>query len=331
MDEAVKKPRIISLDVFRGFAIFGMIVVNYLGRFDVMPETFTHPRYGMTFANAIAPYFVFAVGMGLRMSLARRIERTGKRKAYLHAIKRYLILIIIGMILYAPGLKIGEWEQLLRMDMWDALVDIGFAGLITLPFILYGKTARITIAFGLLVIYQLLFVFTGYGEWTMPNSIDGGPLGPISWASILVFGTVQMDYLKESSPKDFIKKSLLLGIPLMVLGLGISYLNPSEIWEFSQRSMTIAYPIFASGLSVLTFAAFFLAADIWKWKIPHMAVLGINPLVIYILQQVLIHFFGGYYPRDAALWQAILGFAVIYGMCYLIAHYLFRNKLIIKL
>ena len=331
MDAAAKKPRIISLDMFRGFAIFGMILVNYLGQFDVMPQTFTHPRYGMTFANAIAPYFVFAVGMGLRMSLAKRIEETGKRKAYLHAIKRYLILIIIGMILYAPGLKIGEWEQLLQMDMWDALVDIGFAGLITLPFILYGKTFRIALAFALLVLYQLLFVFTGYGEWTMPNSIDGGPLGPISWASILVFGTVQMDYLRESKPDEFIKKSFILGIPLILLGLGLSYLQPSKIWEFSQRSMTMAYPIFASGLSVLTYVAFYLTADIWKWKIPHMAVLGINPLVIYILQQVLIHFFGDYYPADAALWQASLGFLVIYSMCYLVAHYLYRNKLIIKL
>ena len=226
MSEAEKKPRILSLDIFRGFAIFGMILVNYLGHFDSMPDTFKHPRYGMTFANAVAPYFLFAVGMGLRMSLSRRIGKTGKKSAYFHAIKRYLILILIGMILYGAGIKSGEWGQLFRMDMWDALVDIGFAGLITLPFILTGKTTRIAIAFLLLVIYQLLFIFTGYGEWTMPNSIDGGPLGPISWASILVFGTIQMDYLKECGASDFIKRSLWLGIPLMVLGLGLSYMQP---------------------------------------------------------------------------------------------------------
>ena len=331
MAETEKKPRIVSLDMFRGFAIFGMILVNYLGHFESMPDTFRHPRYGMSFANAVAPYFLFAVGMGLRMSLARRIEKTGKKAAYMHAIKRYLVLILLGMILYGAGMKTGEWKQLLRMDMWDALVDIGFAGLITLPFILTGKTTRIAIAFGLLIVYQLLFAFTGYGAWSMPNSIDGGPLGPISWASILVFGTIQMDYLRECQPNDFIRKSLILGITLLIVGLGLSYLHPKEIWEFSQRSMTIAYPIFASGLSVLTYLVFYMAADRWKWKIPHMATLGINPLVIYVLQQVLIHFFGGYYPGDAAFWQASLGFVVIYGMCYLVARYLERNKLIIKL
>ena len=91
MDSNISKARIMSLDMFRGFAIFGMILVNYLGQFDVIPETFKHPRYGMTFANAIAPYFLFAVGMGLKMSLERRIKKAGVKSAYFHAIKRYLI------------------------------------------------------------------------------------------------------------------------------------------------------------------------------------------------------------------------------------------------
>ena len=95
--------------------------------------------------------------------------------------------------------------------------------------------------------------------------------------------------------------------------------------------MTVAYPIFASGLSVLTFLAFYFVADIRKWKIPHLAMLGMNPLVIYILQQVLIEFYGDILPKAAPWWQALLGFAVIYGICYLIARYLYRNQYFIKL
>jgi predicted acyltransferase len=322
MEDKIIKPRIVSLDMFRGFAIFGMILVNYLGHFDVIHETFKHPRYGMTFANAIAPYFLFAVGMGLKMSLQRRIKKVGARKAYLHAIKRYIILIIIGIVVYGPDPK---------MDMWDALVDIGFAGLIVLPFIATSLRTRMIMAFVLLAIYQLLFMYTGYGEWTMPNSIDGGPLGPISWAAILVFGTIQMDYLEKYTGKLFITKSLILGVPLMMIGLALSYLQPSELWEFSQRSMTVAYPLFASGLSIVTYALFYLLGDLWKINIPHLKVLGYNPLIIYILQQILIEFYGGYLPRTALLWQAILGFVVIYGLCYLVARYLDRNKLIVKI
>jgi predicted acyltransferase len=322
LKENKSKPRIMSLDMFRGFAIFGMILVNYLGHFETMPDTFRHPRYGMTFANAIAPYFLFAVGMGLKLSLEKRIKIDGTRKAYWHAAKRYLILILIGIVVYGPDPV---------MDMWDALVDIGFAGLITLPFIASGKIFRTAGAFVLLIIYQLLFIFTGYGEWTMPNSIDGGPLGPISWASILVFGTIQMDYLKEEDRSGFIRKSLFLALPLLFIGLGLSYLHPKEFWEFSQRSMTVAYPIFASGLSVITFLAFYLVGDVWKLEIPHLVVLGMNPLVIYIIQQVLIAFYGDALPKTAQWWQALLGFAVIYGICYLIARYLIRKGYFIKI
>lgn len=322
MKNTPQKPRIVSLDMFRGFAIFGMILVNYLGHFEAMPDTFRHPRYGMTFANAIAPYFLFAVGMGLRMSLVKRVESSGTKTAYFHSIKRYVILILIGIVVYGPDPV---------MDMWDALVDIGFAGLITLPFIARGKTTRAIFALLLLVLYQLLFIFTGYGEWTMANSIDGGPLGPISWASILVFGTIQMDYLKESKSGEFLRKSVLLGVPLLLLGLGFSYFQPMKLWEFSQRSMTMAYPLFATGLSVLTFAAFYLAADVWKWKIPHLALLGMNPLVIYILQQILIAFYGDALPKNASWWLALLGFATVYGICYLIARYLYHNKYFIRI
>ncbi len=322
MEEKIAKPRILSLDLFRGFAIFGMILVNYLGHFDVIPDTFKHPRYGMTFANAIAPYFLFAVGMGLKMSLARRIEKVGVKAAYFHAIKRYGILIIIGIVLYGPDPV---------MDMWDALVDIGFTGLITLPFIVKGQRTRIIMAFVLLTVYQILFIYTGYGVWTMSNSIDGGPLGPISWASIMVFGTVQMDYLHHYSGKKFIIKSLILGLPLMVIGLILSYLQPPEIWEFSQRSMTVAYPVFASGLSIITYAIFYLVGDVWKINIPHLKLLGYNPLVIYILQQLLIGYYGDYLPKSAALWQAITGFIIIYGICYLVARYMDRNNLIVKI
>lgn len=314
--------RLISLDAFRGFAIFGMIMVNYLGYFEVIPVTFKHPRYGMTFANAIAPYFVFAVGMGLRMSLTKRITRSGSKKAYLHTATRYLTLILIGVILYGPDPV---------TDMWDALVDIGFAGLFSLPVVMYGKTFRVAYAFLLLIIYQLLFSYTGYGVWTMANSIDGGPLGTLSWTAILLFGTVQMDFLNREKPKEFIKKSIYLGIPLLILGLILSYLEPSENWEFSQRSMTIAYPVFSSGLSVITFAGFYWLADMRKLKIPHLKVLGINPLVIYILQQVLIAFYGDFLPKTAPLWQSLVGFCIIYMICYQVAKYLYRTGYIIKL
>ena len=316
------KNRISSIDQFRGFAILGMIFVNYLGHFDVIPETFKHPRFGMTFANAIAPFFLIAVGMGFRMSLEQRILKTGKLKSRINAVKRYFILILIGIVLYGPDPV---------SDMWDALVDIGFAGLLSLPFILSNKWVRIIMAVVYLVSYQMMFIFSGYGEWTMKNSIDGGPLGILSWASILLFGTVLMDDIFSESPSRFIKKTIIGGAILMIIGYVISRLEPSELWQFSQRSMTMAYPIFASGLSFMVFTAFFWLADQKKIMIPHLTLLGMNPLLIYIVQQIVIAFYGGILPKQAPLWQALTGFVGVYLICFVIARYFDRNKWIVKI
>jgi predicted acyltransferase len=314
--------RELSIDQFRGFAIFGMIMVNYLNHFDVIPGTFKHPNYGMTFANTIAPFFLIAVGMGMRISFVRMVARSGYRTALIHSIKRYLILIFIGFVLYGPNIK---------MDIWDALVDIGFAGLLALPFITRSKSVRIIAAFSFLIIYQLLFVYTGYGVWTMANSIDGGPLGPLSWVSILLFGTVLFDFLIENSSKDFIRYTLMSGMILIILGYLLSLLKPQEVWQFSQRSMSIAYPILSSGIGFLTFLIFYFVNDIYKIEIPHLTVLGINPLLIYIVQNILIDLHGSVLPSAAPLWQALSGFIIIYLLCYLVAHYLWRNKMLVKI
>ena len=316
------KNRISSIDQFRGFAILGMIFVNYLGHFEVIHETFKHPRYGMTFANAIAPFFLIAVGMGFRISLERRVLKNGKLKSYIDAAKRYSILILIGIVLYGPDPV---------RDMWDALVDIGFAGLLSLPFILSKKWVRILMAFIYLISYQMLFAFTGYGEWTMKNSIDGGPLGIMSWASILLFGTILLDDLFSESPSRFIRKTIIGGAILMIAGYIMSRLEPAGIWQFSQRSMTMAYPIFASGLSFVVFTAFYWLADQRKILIPHLTLLGMNPLLLYIIQQIVIEFYGGFLPEQAPLWQALTGFVVVYLICFVIARYFDKNKWFVKI
>ena len=276
----------------------------------------------MTFANAIAPFFLIAVGMGFYISLQRRSVAEGNFKSYLNAAKRYVILILIGIVMYGPDPV---------CDMWDALVDIGFAGLLSLPFILSKKWVRISMAFVYLIVYQLLFFYTGYGEWIMKFSIDGGPLGIISWASILLFGTILIDDLFSKTPSRFIIKTVIGGAILMVAGYIMSRLQPSELWQFSQRSMTMTYPIFSTGLSFVVFAAFFWLADQKKINLPHLTILGMNPLVLYILQGVIIELHGDFLPENAPLWQALSGFLVIYLICYLVALYLHKNKWFVKL
>ena len=165
----------------------------------------------------------------------------------------------------------------------------------------------------------------------MARSIDGGPLGPLSWVSILLFGTILYDLLKENSSRDFSRKAVIWGIALTVLGYLLTLLQPQEVWQFSQRSMSMAYPILASGIGFLTFLLFYLLNDVSKIELPHLTILGVNPLLIYIVQEVLIEMHGKLLDSKAPVWQALCGFAIIYTLCYLVARYLWRNKIVVKI
>jgi hypothetical protein len=93
----------------------------------------------------------------------------------------------------------------------------------------------------------------------------------------------------------------------------------------------MAYPILASGIGFITFLLFYVVNDVYRIEIPHLTILGMNPLLLYIVQDILIELHRNILPSTAPLWQALTGFVVIYSLCYLVAHYLWRNKMIIKL
>jgi predicted acyltransferase len=304
-----------------------MILVNYLGQFDSMPWQFKHHHYGMSYADTIAPLFMFVVGMGLRLSLKRRIEQDGPLKAYAAALRRYLVLVVVGIVLYGPALD--NWRY-----WWDALVDIGFAGILALPFMARGAVVRGVAAAGYLAAYQALYSWTGYGEWTMARSIDGGPLGPLSWAPILLFGTIAYDLIATGEGRRIVRGCLAWGIALCVIGwaLKVEWPGVKAEWAFSQRGMTVPYPLYSSGLCFLMYLPFYFICDVKGWRIPHLSELGMNPLVIYIVQQALLDMHGAFIvPEESGIALALLGFAALYLSCYAVAWRLYRDRIIIKL
>lgn len=320
--------RIASLDQYRGFAILAMLVVNHLGEFPCMPEQFRHHEDYMTFADLVAPLFMFVVGMSFRLSLQRRIEQIGKCRAYWGALKRYAALICIGIVLYDPSPE--EWRY-----WWDALVDIGFGAILALPFIVRGTAVRAAAGAGYWLVYQAIYLYTGYGQWTLERSIDGGPLGIFSWAPILLFGTIAYDLISTQDRRSIIQGCLAWGLALSAAGV-LLYLPLPGIkgyWLFSQRSMEVPYPVLSTGLCFLMFLPFYLLNDILKVNVPTLALLGMNPLVLYVLQNLLGDLYGPSYivPEDSGWLLALVDFAFLFGCCYAVAWKLKKDRIIIKL
>jgi len=314
------RTRIPSIDQFRGYAILMMIFVNFIGRFDATPWMLKHHRLGMSFNDTVAPIFIFVVGMGFRLSLMRRTEKVGLASARKDAAWRYLKLTILGLVVY-----FGYF--------WDALSDIGVAGLLTLFLIDKSGGIRAVAALAFLGVYQAFFSLAGYGDWVLRESINGGPLGPLSWAFILLMGTLAYDVMVRGSRSEIVRSCVAWGIALSMAGwsLKMPWTGIKPEWPFTQYGMSAPYPLYAAGLCFLALLMFHVLCDVHRVRVPHLTVLGENPLALYLLQGALILPGHSILPANAPPYAIASGFAVVYTICYAFALILHRKGIIFKL
>lgn len=115
--ESAKPPseRLLCIDIFRGLAVAGMILVDNPGSDDLAYGPIKHADWnGWTSADFIFPSFLFLVGISMVFSFAARLQRGDSRKQILfHAFKRSLILIAIGFFVNASpiiGVDFHAWR-----------------------------------------------------------------------------------------------------------------------------------------------------------------------------------------------------------------------------
>ena len=94
--------RLVSLDIFRGATIGGMIIVNNLQSWSDTPcfPQLVHAEWnGCTLADLIFPFFLFIVGVSTVFSLDRRVQ-TGESplQLYRHVLIRSTILFLLGLL-----------------------------------------------------------------------------------------------------------------------------------------------------------------------------------------------------------------------------------------
>src|ERR1041384_2067649 len=102
--------RLVSLDVFRGITIAGMVLVNNPGTWSSIYWPLEHAEWhGWTPTDLVFPFFLFIVGFSITLACARRSEEaTVKRDLYLKVIKRTAIIFGLGLFLngfpyFQPG------------------------------------------------------------------------------------------------------------------------------------------------------------------------------------------------------------------------------------
>jgi predicted acyltransferase len=102
-------------------------------------------------------------------------------------------------------------------------------------------------------------------------------------------------------------------------------------WMMSQRAATLSYHTFAGGLSLVLYAVFYIACDIWGWQLGVFRTLGTNALVGYVLHGMVDGAVSPFIPRDAPGWYVTCGFLLYFGITYLFIRKLEKDGIFLKL
>lgn len=235
--------RMLSLDVFRGITITGMILVNNPGSWAHVYPPLLHARWhGWTPTDLIFPFFLFIVGVSLHLSTAGKLARGADRLTLLQAglvrsAKLYGLGLFLALFFYDFTSADYSWIQTQLMDirLLGVLQRIAFVFVISLGIVLaFGRIGRVLWLVGLLVLYGTVMLYMPYPQ----------PDGRMA-AGLFEYGNnlaAYVDhhilgvhlYYQQAEPYRFDPEGLLSTLPAVstcLLGYGAS--------EFLQRSGSI--------------------------------------------------------------------------------------------
>ena len=247
--------RLAALDQFRGYTMVGMLLVNFLGNYEVCPRILKHSHDYCSYADTIMPQFLFAAGFAMQLSLGRRLQQGGQMP-WAKAIRRILSLAAIAIVWYS-FCDLSAIVQMLRTEdttvvlgtlckrnLFQTLLHIAVTSLWILPVIGASSSMRI----GYLAFSGLLHVLlSGWFNFQWVNSnpmgIDGGPLGFLTWSIPAICGTLACDLVRRQGAAAA-RRIAGAGLALMCVAWGWScgstlYDVPDELVE-TQRAIKLA-------------------------------------------------------------------------------------------
>jgi len=319
--------RLVSLDVFRGLTIAGMVLVNNPGTWSHIYWPLEHAEWnGWTPTDLIFPFFLFIVGVAIPLAFGKRIERgDARRSLFIKVVYRSAIIFLLGEFLAG-----FPYFHLSTMRIPGVLQRIAvcyfFAGIIYLT---TRPRTTLVISFALLIVYFILMKHVpapGYyagdlsKEGSLASYIDRTVFGPHVWRQAVVFDpegilstmgalattllgilTGNLIRAKDKSPIEKVAYMFIAGIVCMIIGW---CWNP---WFPINKSLwTSSYVFFTAGLGLQFLALCYWAIDIkgWKWWTRPFVIFGVNAIVLFVGTGVMARLMGmnyGFMGRFSSL------------------------------
>jgi predicted acyltransferase len=296
--------RLVSLDVFRGVTIAGMVLVNNPGTWSNIYWPLEHAEWhGWTPTDLIFPFFLFIVGVAIPLAFGRRMESGGsKRDLYLKIIKRTLIIFALGMFLAG-----FPFFQLSTIRIPGVLQRIAVCYLFaSIIFLTTRVRTQAIITIALLIIYWLLMTrlhVPGFAngdlskEGSVASFVDRTVFGPHIWkqgkvydpegilstipaVATTLFGVLTGQWLRtERSQYEKVTGLFVAGACCIVIGW---CWNP--FFPINKSLWTSSYVFFTGGLALEFLALGYWLIDIRKyqrWPTPFV-VFGVNAIVLFV-------------------------------------------------
>lgn len=301
--------RLTSLDVFRGIAIAGMILVNNPGSWThVYPPLLHAEWHGYTPTDLVFPFFLFIVGVAMAFSLRkyakenRTLEQYLPRHLYLRIFRRFLILFSLGLLLNGfpnydlSTLRImGVLQRISVAYLFSAIAIFNFS----------RKQLRLLFLLILLGYWGMMQMIPvpeyGAGNLTPEGNLGayidkmilginhlwrGGPYDPeglfstIPAIATVLIGYITGDWLKQQSIKTETSIRLII--------MGLSFLIIGHLWSFlfpiNKALWTSSYVLVTGGWALLLLTICYEIIEVrgWrKWAYP-FKIMGLNSIFLFV-------------------------------------------------
>ena len=301
--------RLLSLDVFRGITVMGMILVNNPGDWGHVYWPLLHaPWHGCTPTDLIFPFFLFIVGVSISYALDKAKSRPESHgEVILKVIKRGLTLFGLGLFL-----SLYPKFDFATVRIPGVLQRIGIVFIVcSIIFLKTNLKTQIFIGLLVLVAYYILMNFvpvpgigpanleptTNLGAWIDHNLLEGhlykktkvwdpeGPFSTIPAVATGLLGVLAGSVLKSSeSASTKIRKMCIVGGLCTLAGLALQ-----GVFPINKALWTSTYVLFAGGLAMLGLALCYWVIDIKQWRAwtPPFLYFGVNAIIVFFLSGII--------------------------------------------
>jgi len=304
--------RLVSLDVFRGLTVAGMLLVNNPGSWSAIYPPLEHASWhGWTPTDLIFPFFLFIVGVTTHLSLSARRSRGDSDVALRkQVLRRGALIVLIGWGMHA--FPYWPLDRITEIRLPGVLPRIGVVylctGLLTL-----NASVKQVVTMAVVLLYGYWFAMTLFpvpggcelgalclndpprtlAAWVDRALLEGhlwkssktwDPEGPLS--TLPAIGTSMLGVLcgrwiaqKDRPLLERLTAMFAVGALLMMVGLMWNWSFPinKSLW-------TSSYVVFTGGMAAVSIATITWIIDVQgvTWWTRPLVIYGVNPIVAFV-------------------------------------------------